>query len=137
MLTFAHIPTGATVNKPIDIDAKSRGVAPATAPTMIGADIETGGANTLRSGSGCLTKGVLRAPKRAIRRFCCTQHRLYRISLRRHPDETQNHPNGPEIRGMSANGGGGRLWDGCRNDMVAWLPTRCKFGFLRVVPVAS
>ena len=43
MLTFAHIPTGATVNKPIDIDAKSRGVAPATAPTMIGADIETGG----------------------------------------------------------------------------------------------
>ena len=45
MLTFAHIPTGTTVNKAIDIDAsKSRSVAPATAPTMIGADIETGGA---------------------------------------------------------------------------------------------
>jgi hypothetical protein len=45
MLTFAHIPTGTTVNKAIHIDAsKSRGVAPATAPTMIGADIETGGA---------------------------------------------------------------------------------------------
>jgi len=43
MLTFAHIPTGTTVNKAIHIDAsKSRGVAPATAPTMIGADIETG-----------------------------------------------------------------------------------------------
>ena len=46
MLTFAHIATGTTVNKAIDIDAsKSRGVAPATAPTMIGADIETGGAS--------------------------------------------------------------------------------------------
>ena len=45
MLTFAHIPTGTTVNKAIDVDdSKSRGVAPATAPTMIGADIETGGA---------------------------------------------------------------------------------------------
>jgi len=45
MLTFAHIPTGTTVNKAIHIDAsKSEGVAPATAPTMIGADIETGGA---------------------------------------------------------------------------------------------
>jgi hypothetical protein len=45
MLAFAHIPTGTTVNKAIDIDAsKSRSVAPATAPTMIGADIETGGA---------------------------------------------------------------------------------------------
>src|ERR1700740_3258093 len=43
MLTFAHIPTGTTVNKAIHIGAsKSRGVAPATAPTMIGADIETG-----------------------------------------------------------------------------------------------
>jgi hypothetical protein len=41
MLTFAHIPTGTTVNKAINVDAsKSR----ATAPTMIGADIETGGA---------------------------------------------------------------------------------------------
>jgi hypothetical protein len=44
MLTLAHIPTGTTVNKAIVIDAsKSRSVAPATAPTMIGADIETGG----------------------------------------------------------------------------------------------
>jgi hypothetical protein len=43
MLTFAHIPTGTTVNKAIDIeDSKSRGIAPATAPTMIGANIETG-----------------------------------------------------------------------------------------------
>jgi putative transposase len=45
MLTFAHIPTGTTVNKAMDIDAsKSRGVAPAAAPKMIGADMETGGA---------------------------------------------------------------------------------------------
>src|SRR5690242_7617409 len=45
MLTFAHIPTGTTVDKAIDIDdSKSRGVAPITAPTMIGADFETGGA---------------------------------------------------------------------------------------------
>jgi len=45
MLTFAHIPTGTTVNKAIKVDdSKSRAVAPATAPTMIGADIETGGA---------------------------------------------------------------------------------------------
>src|SRR3954447_18866977 len=44
ILTFAHIPTGTTVNKAIDIDdSKSRGVAPITAPTMIGADFETGG----------------------------------------------------------------------------------------------
>jgi putative transposase len=43
MLAFAHIPTGTTVNKTIDVDdSKSRGVAPATEPTMIGADIETG-----------------------------------------------------------------------------------------------
>src|SRR5437763_10032574 len=43
MLAFAHIPTGTTVNKTIDVDdSKSRGVAPATAPTLIGADIETG-----------------------------------------------------------------------------------------------
>src|SRR5205823_10793301 len=43
MLAFAHIPTGTTVNKTIDVDdSKSRGVVPATAPTMIGADIETG-----------------------------------------------------------------------------------------------
>jgi hypothetical protein len=43
MLTFAHIPTGTTVDKAIDVDdSKGRGVAPATALTMIGADIETG-----------------------------------------------------------------------------------------------
>ena len=43
MLTLAHIPTGTTGNKAIDTeDSKSRGVAPATAPTMIGANIETG-----------------------------------------------------------------------------------------------
>jgi hypothetical protein len=42
MLTFTHIPTGTTVNKAIHVDAsKGRGVAPATAPTIIGADIET------------------------------------------------------------------------------------------------
>ena len=40
---IVHISTGTTVNKTIDVDdSKSRGVAPATAPTMIGADIETG-----------------------------------------------------------------------------------------------
>src|SRR5437868_6899414 len=45
MLAFAHIPTGTTVNKAMHIDdSKSRGVAPAAALTMIGADIETGGA---------------------------------------------------------------------------------------------
>jgi hypothetical protein len=44
MLTFAHIPTGTTVNKAIHIDAsKSRGIASAAAQ-MIGADIETRGA---------------------------------------------------------------------------------------------
>ena len=58
MLTFVHIPTGTTVNKAIDVDAsKSRGVAPAIAPTMIGADRNRRG-YTLRSGSGCLTNGV-------------------------------------------------------------------------------
>src|ERR1700739_2709568 len=42
MLAFAHIPTGTTVNKTIDVnDSNSRGVVPATALTMIGADIET------------------------------------------------------------------------------------------------
>jgi hypothetical protein len=58
-LASAMIPTGATVTKAIDIDAsKSRGVLPATAPTMIGADIETGGATPKQDGSGCLTHGV-------------------------------------------------------------------------------
>ena len=45
MLTFAHIPTGTTVNKAMHIDdSKSRGAAPAITMTTIGADIETGGA---------------------------------------------------------------------------------------------
>src|SRR6202007_2093674 len=46
MLAFAHIPTGTTINKGIDVeDLKSRGAAPpATAMTTIGADIEIGGA---------------------------------------------------------------------------------------------
>jgi hypothetical protein len=45
MLAFAHIPTGTTINKGIDVeDLKSRGAAAATAMTTIGADIETGGA---------------------------------------------------------------------------------------------
>jgi Integrase core domain len=45
MLTFAHIPTGTTVNKAMHIDdSKTRGVAPATAPTLIGDHTETGGA---------------------------------------------------------------------------------------------
>src|SRR5947208_2566629 len=44
MLTFAHIPTGTTVNKAMHIDdSKSRGVAPAAALTTIGADIEPAG----------------------------------------------------------------------------------------------
>ena len=43
MLAFAHIPTGATANKRIDIDqVRSRHVEPAIAPTAIGAVIETG-----------------------------------------------------------------------------------------------
>ena len=43
MLTFAHIPTGTTVNKGFDIDqVKGRTVASAIALTAIGADIETG-----------------------------------------------------------------------------------------------
>jgi len=43
MLAFAHIPTGATVNKAFDIDEmNSRLVEPAVALTAIGADIETG-----------------------------------------------------------------------------------------------
>jgi hypothetical protein len=43
MLVFAHIPTGATVNKAFDIDEmNSRLVEPAVALTAIGADIETG-----------------------------------------------------------------------------------------------
>src|SRR5271170_1380360 len=41
MLAFAHIPTGTTINKTIDVDeGKNRAIAPATALTMIGADIE-------------------------------------------------------------------------------------------------
>jgi hypothetical protein len=44
MLAFAHIPTGTTVNKAIDIEGlKSGGAALATTMTTIGADIETGG----------------------------------------------------------------------------------------------
>jgi hypothetical protein len=44
MLAFPHIPTGTAVNKAIHIHAsKGRGVAPTTS-TIIGADIETGGA---------------------------------------------------------------------------------------------
>src|SRR5438105_7877821 len=43
MLAFAHIPTGTTVNKTIDVDyTKNRGDSPTTAPTLIGADIEIG-----------------------------------------------------------------------------------------------
>ena len=45
MLAFAHIPTGATASKTIDIDdLRSRVVEPAVAPTTIGADITIGGA---------------------------------------------------------------------------------------------
>jgi hypothetical protein len=41
MLAFAHIPTGTTAGKEIDVDdLKSRVVAPATALTATGADIE-------------------------------------------------------------------------------------------------
>jgi len=43
MLAFAHIPTGATARKELDIDqVKSRTVAPAITAIAIGADIETG-----------------------------------------------------------------------------------------------
>jgi len=42
-LAFAHIPTGATARKELDIDqVKSRTVAPAITAIAIGADIETG-----------------------------------------------------------------------------------------------
>src|SRR5271168_5273097 len=45
MLAFAHIPTGPTADKGFNIDeVKNRVVAPATALTMIGADIEIDGA---------------------------------------------------------------------------------------------
>jgi hypothetical protein len=41
MLAFAHIPTGTTAGKGFNIgEVKNRVVAPATALTMIGADIE-------------------------------------------------------------------------------------------------
>jgi len=44
MLAFAHIPTGATTDKGLDIDGvKSRIVKPAIAVAASGADIETGG----------------------------------------------------------------------------------------------
>ena len=43
MLAFAHIPTGITASKGFDIDeVKIRSIAPAVAPTAIGADIEIG-----------------------------------------------------------------------------------------------
>jgi len=45
MLAFAHIPTGTTANREIDIDGvKRRIVTPANTPTAIGAGIETRGA---------------------------------------------------------------------------------------------
>jgi hypothetical protein len=45
MLTFAHIPTGATANKGFNADdLEGRPVAPAIALTAIGAGIETRGA---------------------------------------------------------------------------------------------
>jgi hypothetical protein len=45
MLAFAHIPTGTTANKGVDIEkVKSRIVQPAIALQAIGADSETGGA---------------------------------------------------------------------------------------------
>jgi hypothetical protein len=45
MLAFAHIPTGTTANKGVDIEeVKSRIDQPAIALTAIGADSETGGA---------------------------------------------------------------------------------------------
>src|SRR6266516_4174954 len=43
MLAFAHIPTGTTPSKGVDIDeVKIRSITPAIAPTAIGADIEIG-----------------------------------------------------------------------------------------------
>ncbi len=43
MLAFAHIPTGTTASKGIDIDdSESRLVAPAVAVTAIGAEIKIG-----------------------------------------------------------------------------------------------
>jgi hypothetical protein len=43
MLAFAHIPPGITASKRFDIDeVKIKSIAPAVAPTAIGADIEIG-----------------------------------------------------------------------------------------------
>jgi hypothetical protein len=58
MLIFAPIPTGITINKGIDVNDSGIGtVAPATALTAIGADIETGRGYTVGTGSGCRTFG--------------------------------------------------------------------------------
>jgi hypothetical protein len=63
MFAFAPIPTGTTASKGLDIDeVKIRSIAPAVAPTAIGADIEIGRATPLPSGSGCLTIGVHLTP---------------------------------------------------------------------------
>jgi hypothetical protein len=54
MLAFAHIPTGTTANKGVDIEeVKSRINQPAIALTAIGADAEIGRGYTSGSGSGC------------------------------------------------------------------------------------
>jgi hypothetical protein len=45
MLAFAHIPTGTTTNKGLDIDdSKNRTVTPASVLTALGADLKTRGA---------------------------------------------------------------------------------------------
>jgi hypothetical protein len=42
MLAFAHIPTGATANTGIDVNASKNSVAPASALNILGADLKTG-----------------------------------------------------------------------------------------------
>jgi putative transposase len=59
MLTFAHIPTGATANTGFNIDeVNGRFVKPTGALAAIGADHRNRQGYTLRRGSGCLTFGV-------------------------------------------------------------------------------
>ena len=68
MLTFAHIPTGATANTGFNIDeVNSRFVKPTGALAAIGADHRNRQGYTLRRGSGCLTFGVHFTPPARVR----------------------------------------------------------------------
>jgi hypothetical protein len=58
MLTFAHIPTGTTVNKAIHIDASKKQRHCISRCTNDRSRHRNRRGYTLRSGSGCLTNGV-------------------------------------------------------------------------------